>query len=199
VALGRSVRVQTGAAVVAVRAGGLLLWDTVERAGETGSGGHGATGDAGWQAGAWDEQTHEQTQRDEQSQKAKHEQSLGRDKLRGSGRAVEGAVAGRGTPPVGPRPSLMTTVFAGLGGGEGVGASGGRRRGWPEAGRGPGWPPDAGIRDAAAWWPPSSGYISSGALTVGARALSVSARAFSVSAGACWPLPSQSTSGFKQA
>jgi hypothetical protein len=36
-----------------------------------------------------------------------------RDKLWGSGRAVEGAVAGRGAPPVGPRPSLMTTVFAG--------------------------------------------------------------------------------------
>jgi hypothetical protein len=43
VALGRGVRVQTKAAVVAVRAGDLLLWDTVERAGETGSGGHGAT------------------------------------------------------------------------------------------------------------------------------------------------------------
>ena len=41
------VFMQTGAAVVAVRTGGLLLWDTVERAGETGSGGHGATGDAG--------------------------------------------------------------------------------------------------------------------------------------------------------
>ncbi len=43
--------------------------DTVERAGETGSSGHGATGDVGWRAGAWDEQTHERTQRNEQSQK----------------------------------------------------------------------------------------------------------------------------------
>jgi hypothetical protein len=32
----------------------------VKRAGETGSGGRGATGDAGWRAGAWDEQTHKQ-------------------------------------------------------------------------------------------------------------------------------------------
>jgi hypothetical protein len=42
--------------------------------------------------------------------------------------------------------------------------------------------PDAGIRDAAAWWPPSSSCISSGALTVGAPALSVSE-------GACWMAP----------
>ena len=35
------------AALVAVQTGGLLLLDTVERAGETGSGGHGATGNAG--------------------------------------------------------------------------------------------------------------------------------------------------------
>ncbi len=91
-ALGRGVRVQTGAALVAVRAGGLLLWDTVERAGETESGGHGAARNAGWRAGAWDEQTHEQTQRDEQSHKTKHEQSLGRDKLWGSGRAREGGI-----------------------------------------------------------------------------------------------------------
>jgi hypothetical protein len=47
VALGRGMRVQIGAALVAVRTGGLLLRDTMERAGETGSGGHGATGDAG--------------------------------------------------------------------------------------------------------------------------------------------------------
>ena len=87
-ALGRGVRVQTAepsdslwAAVMAVGAGGLLLWDTVERAGETGSGGHGATRDAGWLASAWDEQTHEQIQRDEQSHKSKHEQTLGRNKL----------------------------------------------------------------------------------------------------------------------
>jgi hypothetical protein len=69
VALSRGMRVQTAdpsdslwAAVVAVRAMGLLLWDTVKRAGETGSGERGATGDAGWRAGAWDEQTHKQTQ-----------------------------------------------------------------------------------------------------------------------------------------
>ncbi len=42
----------------------------------------------------------------------KHEQTLGRYKLWGSGRAVEGAVAGQGTPSVGPWPSLMRTVFA---------------------------------------------------------------------------------------
>ncbi len=40
------------AATVAVRAEGLLLLDDMERAGETRSGGRGATGDAGWLAGA---------------------------------------------------------------------------------------------------------------------------------------------------
>ena len=56
------------AATVAVRAEGLLLRDNVERAGEPGaSGGHGATRDAGWLAGARDEPTHEQPQRGEQS------------------------------------------------------------------------------------------------------------------------------------
>ncbi len=62
-ALGRGVHVQTAepsdsmwAATVAVRAEGQLYCEItrVERAGETGSGGHGATGDAGWRAGAWD-------------------------------------------------------------------------------------------------------------------------------------------------
>jgi hypothetical protein len=121
---------------MAVRAEGLLLWDTVERAGEAGSGGHGATGDAGWRAGAWDEQTHEQTQKDEQSHKSKHEQTLGLNKLWGSGRAIEGVIAGRGTPPIGPRSTLMTSVFAGLGGGEGVGASRGHASGPRAAGPG---------------------------------------------------------------
>ncbi len=46
---------------------------TVERAGETGSGGRGATGDARWLAGAWDKPTHEQPQRGEQSPKAIHD------------------------------------------------------------------------------------------------------------------------------
>ncbi len=41
---GRGMRVQIGVALVALRTGGLLLWDTVERAGETGSGGHGEEG-----------------------------------------------------------------------------------------------------------------------------------------------------------
>ena len=67
-----------------------------------------------------------------------NKRTLGHDKLWGSGRAVEGAVAGKGTPPVGPRPSLMTTVFAAPGGAEGVGASGGR--GWPEGQGGPPMP-----------------------------------------------------------
>ncbi len=45
----------------------------------------------------------------------------------------QGSVAGRGRAlPGGPRPSLMTTEFAGLGGGEEVGAS--RGRVWPEVG-----------------------------------------------------------------
>ena len=88
-----------------------------------------------------------------------NKRTLGQDKLWGSGRAVEGAVAGRGNPPVGPRPSLMTTVFAGLGGGEGVGASGGR--GWPKGGGGPGSPPGAGVRDAAACRS-SGGHVHSG-------------------------------------
>ena len=108
----------------------------MKRAGETGSGGRGATGDAGWRAGAWDEQTHKQTQKDEQTHKSEHEQTQGRNKLWGSGRAVRGAGAGRGTPAVEPRQSLMTTVFAGLGGGEGVRASKGRV--WPGGGGGPG-------------------------------------------------------------
>jgi hypothetical protein len=74
------------AAMEAVWAEGLLLrLDTVERAaGRDMQGRAGtvrATGDAGWRAGAWDEQTHEQTQRDEQSHKSKHEQTLGRNKL----------------------------------------------------------------------------------------------------------------------
>jgi hypothetical protein len=40
----------------------------------------------------------------------------------------------------------------------------------------------------AAWWPPSSGCISSGTLTMSAPALSVSA-------GACWPRPSPFADG----
>ena len=100
--------------------------------------------------GAWDEQTHKQTQKDEQTHNSKHEQAQGWNKLRGSGRAVRGAGAGRDTPAVEPRQSLMTTVFAGLGGGEGVRASTGRV--WPWGGGGPGWPPDTGVRDATARW-----------------------------------------------
>jgi hypothetical protein len=67
------------AATVAVRAEGLLfvLRDNVERAGEPGSGGHGATRDAGWLAGAWDEPTHEQPQRGELSPKTRHDPVTG--------------------------------------------------------------------------------------------------------------------------
>jgi hypothetical protein len=77
VAHGHGAYVQTAkpsdsqwAATVSVRAEGLLLRDNEERAGAReppGSGGHGATKDAGWLAGAWDEPTHEQAQRGEQS------------------------------------------------------------------------------------------------------------------------------------
>ncbi len=83
-----------------------------------------------------------------------------------SGRAIKGSVAGRDALPGGPRPSLMTTEFAGLGGGEEVGAS--RGRVWPEVGGGPGWHPGTGVRDAAAWWPCCK---SSGTLCVSAPAL----------------------------
>ncbi len=65
------------AATVAVRAEGLLLRDSVERVGEPGSGGHGATRDAGGLAGAWDEPTHEQLQRGEQSPKTRHDPGIG--------------------------------------------------------------------------------------------------------------------------
>ncbi len=95
----------------------------MKRAGETGSGGRGATGDAGWRAGAWDEQTHKQTQKDEQTHNSEHEQTQGRNKLWGSGRAVRGAGAGRGTPAVEPRhmshfsnfslKTLFSSVFGG--------------------------------------------------------------------------------------
>jgi len=158
----------------------------VKRAGETGSGGRGATGDAGWRAGAWDEQTHKQTQKDEQTHNSEHEQTQGRNKLWGSGRAVRGAGAGRGTPAVEPRQSLMTTVFAGLGGGEGVRAS--RGRVWPGGGGGPGWPPDTGVRDATARWLLSSCCECGGTLPV-------SAPAPSVGAGASWLPPSPCSGG----
>jgi hypothetical protein len=59
------------AATVAVRAEGLLLRDNVERAGEPGAGGHGATRDAWWLAGAWDKPAHEQSQRGELSPKTR--------------------------------------------------------------------------------------------------------------------------------
>ncbi len=55
--------------------------------------------------------------------------------------------------------------------------------------------PGTGVRDAAAWWPPSSCCISSGTLTMSAPALSVSASALSVSAVACWHPPSPCAGG----
>jgi hypothetical protein len=51
--------------------------ERVIRAGEPGSSGHGATGDAGWLAGAWDKPTHEQPQGGEQSPKARHDPGTG--------------------------------------------------------------------------------------------------------------------------
>jgi hypothetical protein len=156
-----------GAAVVAVRAGGLaaLLWDTVERAGEIDRVGrarcNGGRRMANRRVGRAN--TRKNTKGRTITQSKTRTITRTRQTMGLRGRAVEGAVAGRGTPPVGPRPSLMTTVFAGLGGGEGVGASirGSIAAAWPEGGGGP---PDAGIRDAAAWWPPSSSFISSRAL-----------------------------------
>ena len=65
------------AATVAVRAEGLLLRDNVERTGQPGSERHGATRGAGWLAGAWDEPTHEQPQRGEQSPKTGHDPGTG--------------------------------------------------------------------------------------------------------------------------
>ena len=56
---------------------------------------------------------------------------------------------------------------------------------------GTGWPSEAGVRDAAAWKPPSSGCISSGALAVSARALSVSCQA--AQARSRRPTPHRST------
>jgi len=80
----------------------------------------------------------------------------------------------------------MTTVFAGLGGGEGVGASKGRI--WPGGGGGPGWPPDTGVRDATARWLLSSCCGCGGTLPVGAPAPSVGA-------GASWLPPSPCSGG----
>jgi hypothetical protein len=79
----------------------------------------------------------------------------------------------------------MTTVFAGLDGGEGVGASKGRV--WPGGGGGPGWPPDTGVRDATARWLLSCCECGG--------TLPVSAPALSVSAGASWLPPSPCAGG----
>ena len=57
------------AATVSVRAEGLLLRDNVERACEPRAGGHGASNNAGWLAGAWDEPAHEQPPRSGRSPK----------------------------------------------------------------------------------------------------------------------------------
>jgi hypothetical protein len=73
----------------------------------------------------------------------------------------------------------MTTVFAGLGGGEGVGASKGRV--WPGGGGGPGWSPDTGVRDATTRWLLSSCCECGGTLPV--------------SAGASWLPPSPCAGG----
>ena len=82
----------------------------------------------------------------------------------------------------------MTTEFAGLGGGEKVGASRVASGGPAVVGGGPGWPSGTGVRDAAAWWPLSSCCRSGGTL-------SVSAPALSVSAGASWLPPSPCADG----
>ena len=80
----------------------------------------------------------------------------------------------------------MTTMFAGLGGGEGGGAPKGRI--WPGDGGGPGWPPDTGVRDATVRWLLSSCCECGGALPVSAPALSLSA-------GASWLPPSPCAGG----
>ncbi len=70
------------------------------------SGERAATGDAGWRAGAWYEQTHKQTQKDEQTQ---HNSNVDADRFR------QGGSVGADGPPVGRKGGLRPVWGEGVG------------------------------------------------------------------------------------